>query len=88
MKTPTRMSAGRDYNYPLHGRYEYCLYADDETIVERKSGFKSKASAVSAGRKRAALLLDIAESDAQGNRATDAEIREDLRDQIANSGDC
>jgi hypothetical protein len=55
------MSAGRDYNSPLHGRYEFCLYADDETIVARQSGFKSKAAAVNAGRRKADELLKSAE---------------------------
>lgn len=57
MRIPTHMSAGRDHNYPLHGRYEYCLYADDETIIARQSGFKSKSAAVNAGRRKAQELL-------------------------------
>ena len=60
-KTPTRLSAGIDYNYPLRG-YEYVLFADDETIVARASGFKSKASAVSAGRRKADELLPKVEA--------------------------
>jgi hypothetical protein len=55
-KTPTHMSAGRDYNHPLHGRYEYVLFADDETIVARQSGFSNKAKAVKAGYLMAASL--------------------------------
>lgn len=56
-KIPVTLSAGRDYNSPLHGRYEYVLFAADETVVSRASGFKSKASAIRAGRLKAADLL-------------------------------
>lgn len=58
-KQATHMSAGRDHNHPLHGRYEYVLFAADETVVARASGFKSKAQAVRAGRNKAADLLSI-----------------------------
>ena len=59
MKYPTKLSAGIAYNYPLHGRYEYVLFADDETVVAREAGFKSKAQAVRAGRRKAADMLSI-----------------------------
>ncbi len=57
MKYPTKLSAGKDYNHTL-GRYEYVLFADDETIVARQSGFKSKKTAINAGRRKAAELLN------------------------------
>lgn len=57
-KFPVTMSAGIDHNYPLHGRYEYVLFADDETVVARQSGFKTKRAAVNAGRNKAAELLN------------------------------
>lgn len=55
-KVPTKLSAGKDYNHTL-GRYEYVLFADDETVVARQSGFTSKAQAVRAGRKAAAAYF-------------------------------
>jgi hypothetical protein len=60
-KEATHMIAGRDYNSPLHGRYEYVLFAADETVVARESGFKSKSSAVSAGRRKVAALAQVAQ---------------------------
>jgi len=56
IKTPIHMSAGKDYNHPL-GRYEYVLFAADESVVARESGFKSKAAAVAAGLRKAASFL-------------------------------
>ena len=84
MKFPTHMSAGRDYSHPLHGRYEYVLFAADETVVARGSGFKSKVTALSAGRRKAAAITDILECELARRDA----MQEKLRDQIANEGDC
>ena len=47
------MSVGRDYNHPLHGRYEFVLW-EGEKLVTRGSGFKSKGTAMTAGKKAAA----------------------------------
>ena len=51
------MSAGIDYNHPLYRRYEWVLFADDETVVDRATGYRSKRAATAAGYRRAAELL-------------------------------
>lgn len=56
-KAPVLMSFGKDYNSPLRV-YEWVLFDEDESVVERKSGYRSTAAAKKAGARRAAELLD------------------------------
>lgn len=58
-KKPVSMVCGVDYNHPLHRRYEYVLFAADETVVARKSGFSSKKQAHRAGELKAAAILGV-----------------------------
>lgn len=51
-KNTLYVSAGRDYNHPLHGRYEYVIYLGEE-VIARKSGFTSKKQALTHGVKHA-----------------------------------
>ena len=52
------ISAGRDANYPLHGRCEYVIFApNDGPVLKRETGFKNKAQAQRAGIKAAQEFL-------------------------------
>lgn len=48
-----------DYQHPLHGRYEYVIYApNDGPILTRASGYRSKAQAQRAAVKAAQSFLN------------------------------
>lgn len=51
------ISAGRDYNLGLHGRYEFVIFSPAEDVLERATGFKSKAQAQRAAVKAAQKFL-------------------------------
>jgi hypothetical protein len=50
------LSAGIDYNCGLVGRYEFHLF-DGDDVIASQGGFKSKASAISAGKRKAKSFL-------------------------------
>jgi hypothetical protein len=54
MKKPHTMSVGRDYK--TSSRYEYVIFAEDETVVTRKGGFHSSGAARRAGLLAAGLF--------------------------------
>jgi hypothetical protein len=56
------LSAGIDYNAGIRGRYEYCLFLGDE-LIARGNGFKSKKTAINAGRAKAETVAHIANGD-------------------------
>lgn len=56
-KSPATMSCGRQTGSQLL-RYEFVLFAADETVVDRKGGFLNNAAAKRAGQHRAAELLE------------------------------
>ena len=56
-KVPATMSCGRQTSSQLI-RYEYVLFAADETVVTRQGGFLTNAAAKRAGQRRAAELQE------------------------------